>query len=150
MSAFIDTGVFYAHHDDTHEQHAVARAAFDELLAGTAGQLYTSEYVYDEAVTATNERQSLESARVLSRRIRGEGGFPAAIELAEITPRLFEDATRVFERPDDAELTFTDATTIVLVEERAIDSVISFDPVFDGLVDRIDPEELAEHDELVE
>lgn len=150
MSAFIDTGVFYAHHDEDHDQHAVARATFDELLTGDAGQLYTSEYVYDEAVTATNEQQSLDSARVLSRRIRGEGAYPAAIELLEITPRLFEDAIRVFERPDDPELTFTDATTIVLLEERGIDSVVSFDPVFDGLVDRIDPEEFAEPDELVE
>jgi len=139
VSVFIDTGVFYAHHDESHEHHATATVAFDELLAGRVGPLYTSEYVYDEAVTATNEQLSLESARALSRRIRGEGAFPAAIELQEVTPRLF-----------DPELTFTDATTVVLVEENDIDSVVSFDPVFDGLVHRIDPEEFAERDELVE
>jgi len=150
VSVFIDTGVFYAHHDESHEHHATATVAFDELLAGRVGPLYTSEYVYDEAVTATNEQLSLESARALSRRIRGEGAFPAAIELQEVTPRLFEDAVRLFERPSDPELTFTDATTVVLVEENDIDSVVSFDPVFDGLVHRIDPEEFAERDELVE
>jgi predicted nucleic acid-binding protein len=150
VSAFIDTGVFYAHHDERHEHHAVATTAFDALLAGHVGELFTSEYVYDEAVTATNEQQSLESARRLSRRIRGDGSFPAAIQLQEVTSRLFEDAVRLFERPADPHLTFTDATTVVLVEEHGIDSVVSFDPVFDGLVHRIDPEEFVERDELLE
>lgn len=56
MSVFVDTGVFYAHHDTDAERHDAAVAAFDALLDGTYGQRYTSEYILDEAVTLTRAR----------------------------------------------------------------------------------------------
>lgn len=45
----------------------------------------------------------------------------------------------IFERYDDQDLSFTDATIVALVRRHDIDCILSFDDDFDGLVDRVDP-----------
>ena len=62
-------------------------------------------------------------------------------------PRLisksFSDAVDVFERYDDQELSFTDAATIAEMRDHDIDTVLSFDDDFDGIVDWTDPADVA-------
>jgi predicted nucleic acid-binding protein len=43
MSVFVDTGVFYAHHDRDAERHDAAVTAIDALLDGEFGQPYASD-----------------------------------------------------------------------------------------------------------
>jgi len=61
------------------------------------------------------------------------------IELLFVTGDQFEQTVRAFERYDDHELSFTDASLIALADDQGIDAVLSFDDDFDGLVDQIDP-----------
>jgi predicted nucleic acid-binding protein len=53
-----------------------------------------------------------------------------------------QKAIDVFERYDDQQLSFTDATTVALTSKNEIDPLLSFDDDFDGLVERLDPGEL--------
>lgn len=145
MSIFVDTGIFYAHHDRSSPRHDAAAAAVRELLSGTYGQAFTSDYVFDETVTLTLSRTGrVEAARKVGERIRGSGDYPDAVSLLFVSSDCFERAVAAFDRFDDHALSFTDATTVALVEERDIDAVLSFDDDFDGLVERVDPSELAE------
>jgi predicted nucleic acid-binding protein len=140
MSVFVDTGVFYAHEDTDAERHDAAVSGFDDLLSGTYGQPYTSDYVLDEVLTLTRRRTgSLAAADAVARRILGEGPNPEAFELIEISADLRADGLELFRRYDDQGLSFTDATTIAVCEARGIGSVLSFDDDFDGLVDRAEP-----------
>jgi hypothetical protein len=140
MSVLVDTGVFYAHHDTDAERHDDAVAAFDELLDGTYGQPYTSDYVFDETVTLTRVRTgSFEAADTVASRILGEDRFPDVFEVLDVEPDGFGAALETFRRYDDHDLSFTDATTVHLCESRGIDAVLSFDSDFDGLVDRVEP-----------
>ncbi|ELY64375.1 type II toxin-antitoxin system VapC family toxin [Natronococcus jeotgali] len=144
MTVFIDTGVFFAHHDVAAARHDAATDAMRAVLTGRFGQPYTSDYVFDEAITLTRTRTgSYDDAWTLGRRILGRGSYPDRIELATITPELFEATLETFERYADHSLSFTDASTIALVEDYDLDAVLSFDDDFDGLVDRIDPETIA-------
>ncbi|MFU8867094.1 type II toxin-antitoxin system VapC family toxin [Natronococcus sp.] len=144
MTVFIDTGVFFAQHDVAAARHDAATDAMRAVLTGRFGQPYTSDYVFDEAITLTRTRTgSYEDAWTLGRRILGHGPYPDRIELATITPELFEATLETFERYADHSLSFTDASTIALVEDYNLDAVLSFDDDFDGLVDRIDPETIA-------
>ncbi|HMB49502.1 type II toxin-antitoxin system VapC family toxin [Natronoarchaeum rubrum] len=145
MSIFVDTGVFYAHHDRSSPRHDAAAAAMRELLAGRYGKAFTSDYVFDETVTLTLSRTSrVEAARKAGERIRGAGDYPDVVSLLFVSSDCFERAVAAFDRFDDHALSFTDATTVALVEERNIDAVLSFDDDFDGLVERVDPITLAE------
>lgn len=55
---------------------------------------------------------------------------------------MLDETLETFERYDDQSLSFTDASTVALVETRDIDAVLSFDDDFDGLVERVDPASL--------
>ncbi|UIP00282.1 PIN domain-containing protein [Halobaculum sp. CBA1158] len=140
MSVLVDTGVLYAHHDTDASRHDVGARALTRVLGSTEyGRVFTSEYVYDEAVTLTYRRTGrMADAVELGRRIRGEG-YPDAIDLLSSSPARFEDAVAAFEQYADHGLSFTDAMTVALVGHHDIDSVLSFDDDFDGVVDRLDP-----------
>jgi predicted nucleic acid-binding protein len=142
MSVLVDTGVFFAHHDEDAERHGDAVAAFDELLDGTYGQPYTTDYVVDETVTLTRVRVgSFDAADTVASRIFGECPFPNVFEILHVEPDEVRAALETFRRYDDHTLSFTDATSIALCESRGIDAVLSFDDDFDGLVERVRPGE---------
>lgn len=140
MSVFVDTGVFYAHHDTDANRHEDAVAAFDGLLDGSYGQPYTSDYVLDETVTLTRVRTgSFDAADTVAGRVLGEDPFPDVFETIDVGPDDVREALETFRRYDDHDLSFTDATILRLCDSRGIDAVLSFDDDFDGLVDRIEP-----------
>lgn len=140
MSVFVDTGVFFAHHDTDADRHDQAVDAFDELLDGTYGQPYTNDYVFDETVTLTRVRtESFEAADTVASRILGEEPFPQVFEMIHVEPDDVRASLEMFRRYDDHDLSFTDASIVTLCESRDIDAVLSFDADFDGLVDRIEP-----------
>lgn len=140
MSVFVDTGVFYAHHDTDANRHEDAVAAFDDLLDGSYGQPYTSDYVLDETVTLTRVRTgSFDAADTVAGRVLGEDPFPDVFETIDVGPDDVREALETFRRYDDHDLSFTDATILRLCDSRGIDAVLSFDDDFDGLVDRIEP-----------
>lgn len=147
MSVFVDTGLFYAVQNRRARHHAEARRALADLATGRLGTLFTSSFVYDETVTLTLKRtRRFEEAKTAGDRILGRGGFPRAFVLLHVDAARFRAAVEVFERYPDQGLSFTDATTVALMEERGIDRVASFDDGFDGVVARADPVRLATED----
>jgi predicted nucleic acid-binding protein len=145
MSIFVDTGVFYAHHDRDASRHGVARAALRRVLTSAEyGRVLTSDYVYDEVVTLTQRRTDDTAAAVeVGRRIRGDG-YPDAIELLHASPQRFADAVEAYERYADHDLSFTDAMTVAMAAFHDVDAVLSFDDDFDGVVDRLAPTTIVE------
>ncbi|MFB6177257.1 MAG: PIN domain-containing protein, partial [Halobaculum sp.] len=73
MSVFVDTGVFYAHHDTDATRHDTAVDALTAVLQSAEyGHVMTSDYVYDEVVTLTHRRTGDVDAGVeVGRRLRG-------------------------------------------------------------------------------
>lgn len=140
MSVLIDTGIFVAVQNERDEHHDVAKNTLKNALTGEYGSLYTTDYVYDEAVTLTRMRTgSHREARIIGDRIAGRGSFQSQIEMVFVSDSRFEQTVRAFERYDDHELSFTDASLVAIIENSDIDAVLSFDDDFDGIVDRIDP-----------
>lgn len=144
MSVFVDTGVFYAHHDRDATRHEAATKALGRSLSGEFGTVFTSDYVFDETVTLTRSRTGRSAdAKTAGDRIRGVGEYPAAVEMLYVDEDVFEAAVATFERYDDHPISFTDATTVALVEAHDLDAVLTFDEDFEGLVDRLDPTDIA-------
>ncbi|QLG61114.1 type II toxin-antitoxin system VapC family toxin [Halorarum salinum] len=140
MSVFIDTGVFYAHHDSDATRHDDARIFFDALLDGEFGQPYTNDYVFDEVVTLTRRRtRDFEAARTVAARILGRDSFPEIINVEHVDPDVFESALDVFETYADQTLGFTDAVAVAHCEHLSIDHLVSFDDDFEGVYERLDP-----------
>lgn len=143
MSVFVDTGVWYAHHDRDAPRHDVGTSALRTVFAGTYGKLFTSSHVLDEAVTLTRARTGqYQPARRIAARILGEDEYPDATELLVIDREDLTAALERFDRYRDYPLSLTDATTVALMAEHSIDHLLSFDDDFDGIVDRLEPAEL--------
>lgn len=140
MTVLVDTGVLSADHDRDATRHAAASDALEAVYDGAFGQPYVSDYVFDEAVTLTRRRTgSFDAARRLGDRLRGQGDYPRVYEFLHVTPAVFADAITAFERYDDQDLSFTDATSIALVDCHDLDRILSFDDDFDGTAERLDP-----------
>jgi len=145
MSVFLDTGLYYALQNQSGRGHEAAKEAFQAVLSGRYGTAFTSEYVYDEAVTLVRKRTGrYDEAKTVGDRILGRNGHPDAVESCFLTQETFDRAVGVFDRYDDQPLSFTDATTVALVERHDVDHVLAFDDDFDGIVDRLPPENVAE------
>ncbi|WP_336134019.1 type II toxin-antitoxin system VapC family toxin [Natronomonas amylolytica] len=141
MSVFVDTGVFYAHQHERASRHDVATDALRATLSGEYGRLYTSDYVHDEAVTLVRKRTgSFEGTKAVSDRILDSG---SPISILQVDRPRVRESVETFERYRDHDLSFTDATIISQVEANDIDTVLSFDDDFDGIVDRTDPSEVV-------
>lgn len=140
MTVLVDTGVLYADHDRDATRHDEAVSALESVYDGQLGQPLISDYIFDEAVTLTLKRSgSFAAAKSIGERLRGAGSYPGVYEMLRVTPSVFDDAVTVFERYDDQQLSFTDATTIALARDNAVDAVLAFDDDFDGIVGRTDP-----------
>jgi predicted nucleic acid-binding protein len=144
MTVFVDTGVLFALEVAESSRHASAKAAMESVLSGTYGRPVTSDYVVDEGTTLVRSRTGdFQTARGLIDRVLGRGDYPAVFSLRQVDPPLFRSAIETFEQYPDHSLSFTDATTISIVQDGDVDAVLAFDDDFDGLVDRLDPHDVA-------
>ena len=134
MAVFIDTGVFVALRNADDEFHASSKELMKRALKGELGRIYTSDYVVDEAVTTALVRTKrhdlavdlgtyiLESPRITKVRVEED---------------CFLKAWEKFRAFRDKPLSFTDCTSLALIEKRGIKQIMSFDCGFDGLVLRV-------------
>jgi len=144
MTVLIDTGVLYADYDTDATRHEAASKALESVYKGELGAAYITDYIYDEVVTLTLKRTgSMTAATQVGKRLRGADPYPSTYELLYVSEGGFIETVETFERYDDQELSFTDASTVALCERHDIDGVLSFDDDFDGVVERFDPHVVA-------
>ena len=134
MAIFVDTGIFVALNNSIDVHHSRSKELFKQALKGDFGRIFTSDYVIDEAVTAALVRtKRLDLAVDLGTYI---------IESPRITKLwIGQDSFKLswekFKLHKEKHLSFTDCSSIALMETRAIKQIMSFDCGFDGLVTRI-------------
>lgn len=137
MTVFLDTGIFLAFHNTRDANHTRALELIKTLVEGGFGTAYISDYVFDEAVTVALVRTGRpENALAVGRMILGEitAPFTAILRVGEDE---FKKAWTLFPQYADRGLSFTDCTSIALLKTRGIESIVSFDADFDGIVPRI-------------
>jgi predicted nucleic acid-binding protein len=137
MTVFLDTGIFVAFHNTRDANHTRALELIRTLVEGEFGIGYTSDYVFDEAVTVALVRTGKpENALAVGRMILGEITAPF-LAILRVGEEDFKEAWRLFSQHADRGLSFTDCTSIALLRTKGIKSIVSFDADFDGIVPRI-------------
>lgn len=78
MSIFIDTGIFIAFFNKRDEKHKHAVELLRSAMSGDFGTLYTSDYIFDEAITFTIRRTNrIDLAQTIGNFILGKlKGYP--------------------------------------------------------------------------
>ena len=141
-SIFLDSGFFIALGNASDRDHEQVVSLADRIRKGEFGQPFTSDYVFDEAVTATLVRTGrVDKAVQIGRMILGyeaEDVRPLARLLA-VGERAFNEAWQNFSagKYKKKSLSFTDHTILAQIRELGIDAIASMDGGFDGLVSRI-------------
>jgi predicted nucleic acid-binding protein len=138
MSIFLDTGLFVAFHSRRDENHLRAEGIIAGVLAGEFGTAYTSDYIFDEAVTMALARTGRnELAISLGKAMLGQGGTRLFSIMLKVDDEAFSRSWSAFVDYSERGLSFTDCTSIALIALRKIDKIASFDSSFDGLVERV-------------
>jgi len=135
MSIFADTGAFLAYRNKKDKYHETALKLFKDALKGKYGQIYTSDYVYDEALTlalirTNNLAVAMDIAEVI---------HSPRIKMIFIDTELLDKSTRTFKQYSDRNLSFTDAVSIEIMKELNIEKYFGFDSHFDGIVQQVAP-----------
>src|SRR2546425_1082750 len=82
-------------------------------------------------LTDTRTRSHLKADR-LAAFLLGEEPFEEAFEVVPVDNGIFRDARRIFHRHANKRLSFTDCTSVALVEARGMRGIATLDTGFDG------------------
>ena len=127
-SLFVDTSGWIANFVDRDQHHEKARR-FVPLSLREYVRFITTDYVFDEAVT----------------RVRFQGGHQEAVQLGEVIltsktvtlleigSRLREKAWHLFRKYADQRLSFTDCTTLAVMNLYGLRDIFTFDQDFERL-----------------
>ena len=134
MAVFVDTGIFVALHNADDEFHSRSKELMKQALKSDFGRIFTSDYVIDEAITTALVRTKKHDLALDLGRFIITSPRIAKLWVGEDS---FRAAWKKFSVFKDKPLSFTDCTSIALIEMRRIKQIMSFDSGFDGLVPRI-------------
>jgi len=115
--------------DDVH--HERAKKLMCRALRGEFGTIYTSDYIFDEAVTLALVRTKRMDLAV------DVGDYILSsprIRIIFVDHEIFERAWKIMQKYQDKMLSFTDATTIAIMERYGILYLMTFDNRFKGIV----------------
>jgi len=133
MSVFADTGAFLAYRNKKDRYHEVALKLFIDVLKGKYGQIYTSDYIYDEALTlalvrTNNVDVAMDIADVI---------LSPRIKMVFADEELLERSTTTFKKYSSRNLSFTDAVSIEIIKEFNIEKYFGFDSHFNGIIEQL-------------
>lgn len=119
-AVFVDTGGWMACADGADPAHAPCRAARDGALE--VGQtLITTDFVIDETLTLLRFRLGLSAANTWWEQIDGS----ARLRWERVENDRFEKARQLFFQYRDKDLSFTDCTSIAVMRELKLTTVIT-------------------------
>lgn len=121
-------------------EHQRSVELVDRLRRGEFGQPYTSDYVFDETVTATLVRTGRQEAAVKAGKLvlgSKEESIPRLARFVRVDERAFGEAWANLKSLRFTRLSFTDYTILAQMNDLKIHAVLSFDSGFDGIVTRI-------------
>jgi predicted nucleic acid-binding protein len=137
---FVDSGIFVAFSNTRDRDHTRAAELLDQARKGEFGLPHTSDYVFDEVVTTTLVRTRRPDLAVRAGEVilgSKEDYVSPFIRLVEVDEDTFSKSWVTFKSRKFESLSFTDHTILVQTKELGLDSVVSFDSGFDGIVKRI-------------
>lgn len=135
MTVLIDAGIFIAFHNIKDVNHKRALALIREIVKGKHGAAFTTDYIFDEAVTTALVRTGKHDiALELGNQILGVN--VKFVNMIQVDLASFSNAWKLFTKYIDKKLSFTDCVSIAVIDNFGLNKIVSFDKDFDGIVPR--------------
>lgn len=126
---FIDTGAFCAFADRSDSCHVIAVRQFSAILRERL-QLITTNFIVDETYTWMRYRLGYRAAAEFLRRLRQSEEKEPRLEITTIGRALEDEAMQMLEKFSDQDLSYTDATSLALIQEKKLKRAFTFDRHF--------------------
>lgn len=126
---FIDTWGWLTLRDKREAQHQIATQFYRKFESG-GGNIYTTDYILDETVTLLFKRLAVTKA------LGATNNLLAAVQVGKlhlewITPGRFTNAHRLRQKfLDKPDISFTDLTSMVVMQELDIQAIMAGDEHF--------------------
>lgn len=122
---FLDSSFLISVEVETDQNHAEAIRIRNDIIKGKYGKIFISDYIFDETVTVTFGRmKSLQKAVLVG------SGLMESAEILKVDKGIFRKAWELFKGQKSTRLSFTDCTTVSIMEENGIESIATFDGDF--------------------
>jgi predicted nucleic acid-binding protein len=136
MTALIDTGIFIAFNNTKDVNHNRALTLVREIVEGKHGAAFTTDYIFDEAVTTALVRTGKHKIAIeLGNQILGVN--VKFVNIIQVDLASFSQAWKLFNKYIDKKLSFIDCISIAVIENYGLNKIVSFDKDFDGIVPRL-------------
>lgn len=122
---FVDTSFIIALEIVNEQHHKIARSFWLNLSKKNT-QLITTSYIFDETVTFFNSRQLHSKAVEIGQSLL----YSRLIDFIHVDQVLFEQAWLVFQKYNDKSYSLTDCISFVVMQQRQITQVLTFDRHF--------------------
>ena len=135
MSILLDTGVLVAAANPQDQNSSRAVEILEEVASGVHGASFMTDYVVDEALTLSwvRTRRSNVVLHLADWLLAPETSRRPG-RLLFVDETSFDHAAKLHRR-HHKRLSFTDCTSLAIMEEESIARVASFEGGFDGLVE---------------
>ena len=128
MSIILDTSFLLALNNKHDINYAISQVIKKRIQEGEFGQMYISDYIFDEFMTLLTAR-AISSEKIIS--IGNTLLSDQKIKMLEVNMGVFFQSWEQFKKL--SKLSFTDCTSIILSEEFNINNIASFDSDFDRI-----------------
>jgi predicted nucleic acid-binding protein len=126
QTVLVDSDAFVALVKEDDANHARALDTIHRLKQEKA-QLFTSNYVFSEAVTVISQRVTHEDALKFIQLLRSP---LSPFVIKRVTEEVEELAIEIFERQTSKNTSFVDCTNMALMDYFRVDRVFSFDVAY--------------------
>jgi predicted nucleic acid-binding protein len=122
---FLDSSFLVAVEVKTDQNHEKAIKIRDEIIRGKFGGTFISDYIFDETITVTFGRtKKLQKAVLVGNQLK------ASSKILKVNEKVFNKAWEIFKKQKETHFSFTDCTTIVIMDENKIKNIATFDEDF--------------------
>lgn len=115
---------------ETDQNHERAVEIRNKIIKGDFGELFISDYIFDETVTVTfNKTKDLNKAVEVGEILMG------LTEILKVEEKTLEETWKIFKNQKKTMFSFTDCTILALMQEKGIKNLATFDEDFDKIED---------------
>ncbi|MEM3085386.1 MAG: PIN domain-containing protein [Nitrososphaerales archaeon] len=124
----LDTSFIVSYFNERDENHTKATELMESVANLMFGPIYMTNFIFDETVTVSfirlkNITKAVEIGNYLLKSLR----------IIEVEKTNFYKAWEIFRRQKTTDLSFTDCTTISVMQDNEIKNIATFDEDFKGI-----------------
>lgn len=120
----IDTSVLVAYHNKKDVHHKRATEIIKKAVDGMYGEVYITDYIFDECATVLFARLGDLAETVKA------GTEIKEVERIVIEYEIFEEAWHLFQHQKQTKFSFTDCSTLAIINAYGITHLATFDTDF--------------------